>query len=506
MSQIQRNDPCPCGSGKKYKKCCLGKRKVNFSTTKSWTKDKNVYFALFAIFALSIFLRYYGFQQPHGLTFDEGIYSGVLARQLQEDPTNYSTQRAYEVIKATGRYTPEYLNRPLFKHPPLYSYLIALFYKFFGISDLTAVSVSIWLGCLMVLTVFFLGKVLYDNRVGILAAFYVCIDPVHWVCSERIWMETTLSFFILLAVFLFALGLKQKYCLPLCGISIGLAMVTKYPGILPLFIIFSFTVLKNRSLLKQKSFWLLCLMPFLVFLPWIIWNWRVYGNLFESVISVHDLNSAIGHYVQSLLERKWLLIIILFGGGIAALMRNKITRKLKKVMQNLCLLVFAFAFITIPFLRGMITEAFAWKDTILTGWSNPFTGEPWHFYLTRLNELSPVYLFSFLSLFLIFKKNKGDWLLLLSSIWTLGAFILLRNYQSRYILPAVPFLIILSARFQIWAYDKLSQKREEATKISSLETLKRFSKIALICVGVYFVIQTLRTDWLIAIGPDFGYF
>lgn len=25
MSDIGRNDPCPCGSGKKYKKCCLGK-------------------------------------------------------------------------------------------------------------------------------------------------------------------------------------------------------------------------------------------------------------------------------------------------------------------------------------------------------------------------------------------------------------------------------------------------------------------------------------------------
>jgi uncharacterized protein YecA (UPF0149 family) len=23
--QVGRNDPCPCGSGKKYKKCCLGK-------------------------------------------------------------------------------------------------------------------------------------------------------------------------------------------------------------------------------------------------------------------------------------------------------------------------------------------------------------------------------------------------------------------------------------------------------------------------------------------------
>jgi len=23
-SQVNRNDPCPCGSGKKYKHCCLG--------------------------------------------------------------------------------------------------------------------------------------------------------------------------------------------------------------------------------------------------------------------------------------------------------------------------------------------------------------------------------------------------------------------------------------------------------------------------------------------------
>jgi len=25
MPKIQRNEPCPCGSGKKYKKCCLGR-------------------------------------------------------------------------------------------------------------------------------------------------------------------------------------------------------------------------------------------------------------------------------------------------------------------------------------------------------------------------------------------------------------------------------------------------------------------------------------------------
>ena len=24
MTRVERNDPCPCGSGRKYKKCCLG--------------------------------------------------------------------------------------------------------------------------------------------------------------------------------------------------------------------------------------------------------------------------------------------------------------------------------------------------------------------------------------------------------------------------------------------------------------------------------------------------
>lgn len=28
--KIGRNDPCPCGSGKKYKKCCLNKSEIEF--------------------------------------------------------------------------------------------------------------------------------------------------------------------------------------------------------------------------------------------------------------------------------------------------------------------------------------------------------------------------------------------------------------------------------------------------------------------------------------------
>jgi hypothetical protein len=96
--------------------------------------------------------------------------------------------------------------------------------------------------------------------------------------------------------------------------------------------------------------------------------------------------------------------------------------------------------------------------------------------------------------------------MLWSSLWILGSFILLGNYQSRYILPAVPFLIILSARWQIWVYNKLSPNQTAAGEASNLGAYRMPLKIFFVGVVLYFVLKTLRADWLIAIGPDFGYF
>lgn len=44
--KVGRNDPCPCGSGKKFKKCCLPKQeelRLEFSGHNSWEKDWNRY-------------------------------------------------------------------------------------------------------------------------------------------------------------------------------------------------------------------------------------------------------------------------------------------------------------------------------------------------------------------------------------------------------------------------------------------------------------------------------
>lgn len=43
--KVGRNDPCPCGSGKKFKKCCeerLAKKKFNAQILSSGTEEKPV--------------------------------------------------------------------------------------------------------------------------------------------------------------------------------------------------------------------------------------------------------------------------------------------------------------------------------------------------------------------------------------------------------------------------------------------------------------------------------
>jgi hypothetical protein len=43
MKKIRRNDPCPCGSGKKYKKCCLLQQTSDQSF--SWADNDGIHFA-----------------------------------------------------------------------------------------------------------------------------------------------------------------------------------------------------------------------------------------------------------------------------------------------------------------------------------------------------------------------------------------------------------------------------------------------------------------------------
>lgn len=42
IDKVGRNDPCPCGSGKKYKSCCWGKTSTKKKLTAKWLNQPAV--------------------------------------------------------------------------------------------------------------------------------------------------------------------------------------------------------------------------------------------------------------------------------------------------------------------------------------------------------------------------------------------------------------------------------------------------------------------------------
>lgn len=55
MEKASRNDPCPCGSGKKFKKCCESQKKVRtFQVLSSETKVGSISSSLFGKIGSSI--------------------------------------------------------------------------------------------------------------------------------------------------------------------------------------------------------------------------------------------------------------------------------------------------------------------------------------------------------------------------------------------------------------------------------------------------------------------
>ncbi|MFH1037118.1 MAG: glycosyltransferase family 39 protein [PVC group bacterium] len=164
---------------------------------------------LILVLILSFALRWNGINRPHRSTFDESLYQ-ELGYQLYQDPGNYSPRPIYHNLVKMGRPPPEYLQQPLFKHPPLFSYFIALSLRLFGPTVKSASLVSVLFGCLTIWLIFLIGKQLYDRTIGIMAAVLLSLDPVHWLCSEKLWPGTTQTFFILLTLYFFYPGVGEE--------------------------------------------------------------------------------------------------------------------------------------------------------------------------------------------------------------------------------------------------------------------------------------------------------
>ncbi len=150
------------------------------------------------------------------------------------DEINFA-ESAREMI-VTGNFSRVQIDfHPFWEKPPLFFWMQALSMKLFGINEFAARFPNAVIGILTLLTLYFIGKKLYDEKFGLIWALAYLGSFLPHIYFKSGIIDPFFNFFIFLSVIFLAKSIRDngenkglKYAF-LAGISIGLATLTKGP-------------------------------------------------------------------------------------------------------------------------------------------------------------------------------------------------------------------------------------------------------------------------------------
>jgi 4-amino-4-deoxy-L-arabinose transferase-like glycosyltransferase len=236
------------------------------------------YLYLCAIVVISLFLRL-----AYVVAFEAEITPG-------DDPSYY-VRTAENIVDGEGYHSENLLAY----QPPLYPYFMAGVFAVSGRSIDAVRIVQVFLGSIMCLVLFFIGRMCASKRAGLIAAGLCAVYPALIHYSVQIWSEQLFTFLMIMAV-LCLLVSERRSAVPwriVTGIILGLAALTREVGGLVLFAFCLYFILRHRSLLiSLKKWWLIALFTFLAISPWTIRNYLV----FEQVVLI-STNGGINFYM-----------------------------------------------------------------------------------------------------------------------------------------------------------------------------------------------------------------
>jgi len=154
------------------------------------------------------------------------------APALFEDDEGRITEVAREIL-VTGKWIDLQFNyEPWFHKPPLYPWLTAVTFFVFGISEFTARIWAALFGLGTLIVTYFLGRSIYDEAAGGLAAIMTGSSLLFLSLSRAGFVDTGLTFFVALSVLLFHMGYsdeRRKGLLILSALAMALGTLVKGP-------------------------------------------------------------------------------------------------------------------------------------------------------------------------------------------------------------------------------------------------------------------------------------
>jgi len=251
------------------------------------------------------------------LTFLIMIFFGALLRLYRLD--------YYEIFGDEGIYAqvakncllnlrywlfPSFDPPHLFDKPPLAFWLIAVSYLILGVSEFSARLPLAIMGVGSVFLIYYLGKDLYDVKVGLLSAYVLSVMQHHILYTRHAMLDAPVTFFILLSMILIYNGLKRNSLLLLIigGVSSGLGFLIKlWPAFLPYVLLIPFLAVRHKSTSARpalKSF----LYPLSSFLcaSLIGFSWVYITDSWHMVMGAHLLERFGQKYVVNMFSTEYL--------------------------------------------------------------------------------------------------------------------------------------------------------------------------------------------------------
>lgn len=174
-------------------------------------------------------------------------------------------------------------------HPPLVFLIQHLFIKIFGENTFAFRLPSAIFGVLSVYILYLIGRRLFSENVGLLAAASLAVTVNHVYISRIGLQESYAIFFMLLATHFFLKSLtnaggmrantENSSAFIWTGVALGLGFLTKYNTFIMVPIFLVYLLIYRRDVFKNLKFWLGALIALVIFSPVIIYNIAMYRSV-----------------------------------------------------------------------------------------------------------------------------------------------------------------------------------------------------------------------------------
>jgi 4-amino-4-deoxy-L-arabinose transferase-like glycosyltransferase len=213
---------------------------------------------------------------------------------------NYYFSSARRMIREGDWITPRYHHHIRYEKPVLYYWLVALFFKLFGVSWWVARLTSVIFGALTALLVYLMALRFFSKKTAYLSAAVLATSFLFFKYSRLAVIDITFIFLVTLSLFLFikAERDKRRGLFALAAVPLGLSVMAKGPlGLVVIALtVLSYIIATGKYRVLKETNPLLGLAIILaITLPWPVMMYRIHGAEYLSHLwEVEMVDKAVG--------------------------------------------------------------------------------------------------------------------------------------------------------------------------------------------------------------------